>query len=349
MVYHTQKVLEAFNIKDRKVLSLSFDIQAAFDAVWHDGLIFKMQKAGVPGYLIKWTTAFLNGRTFQVRVNDALSTAAPIVTGVPQGSSISPILFSIFINDIPMESKPGESYSLLYADDLTQSFFFDKVKIKDEVISGRVRTYLFNIEVWLCKWRMKMAPSKCNYTVFAHRNSTKNKFSFRLFGEEIPHEKTPVSLGVTFDECLNFESHVATIRSKCAKRLNVIKILSHRSWRLSRSTLISIYKSLIVSVLDYSAFIYPRLADRLKETIQAIQNNAVRLIFHRSKLKHRSSEELCVMADLDLVGIRLKETNVKYFEMARKNGNSLISDLVRVYNENCMGRELGIKTLLCPC
>ena len=154
---------------------------------------------------------------------------------------------------------------------------------------------------------------------------------------------------MTFDECLNFESHVVKIRSKCAGRLNVIKILSHRSWRLSRPTLIAIYNSLIGSVLDYSACIYPRLSDRLKETIQAIQNNAVRLIFHRSKLEHKSSEELCVMANLDLVGVRLKETNVRYFEMARKNGNSLISGLVRFYNENCIDRELGVKTLLCPC
>ncbi len=55
------------------------------------------------------------------------------------------------------------------------------------------------------------------------------------------------------------------------------------------------------------------------------------------------------MANLDLVGVRLKVTNVRYFEMARKNGNSMISGLVRVYSENCISRELGVKTLLCPC
>ena len=54
LVYHTQKTLEAFN-KKVNVLSLSFDIQAAFDAVWHDGLIFKMQKFGIPSYIVEWT------------------------------------------------------------------------------------------------------------------------------------------------------------------------------------------------------------------------------------------------------------------------------------------------------
>ena len=109
-----------------------------------------------------------------------------------------------------------------------------------------------------------MAPEKCNYTVFAKGNSSKNKFGFRLFGKLIPHERYPLSLGVTFDECLNFKKHVDNLRAKCIKRLNLLKILAHRSWQLNRATLISIYKSLIGSVLDYSSFMLPALSSSLK-------------------------------------------------------------------------------------
>jgi hypothetical protein len=347
LVFHTQKILEAFNKRDRKVLSLSFDIQAAFDAVWHEGLIFKMLKAGIPDYMTKWTTAFLADRSFQVRVNETVSESSPIVTGVPQGSSISPILFGIFINDIPMSSVPRESYSVLYADDLTVSFLFDKVTVKSDNVSDRVRNYLLEIEHWLCKWRMKMAPSKCNYTVFAKSNSTKNRFGLRLFGEEIPHEKIPILLGVSFDECLNFESQVKSLKAKCVQRLNIIKILSHKSWQLKRSTLVSIYNSLVGSVLDYSAFMWPRLSERLKTSIQAVQNNAVRLIFRRSLRERLSSDDLCELAGLTPVGNRMTETNSKYFEMARKNGNPLMSSLLREYREEYTGSELGTQTLLC--
>ncbi len=167
LVFQTQKILETMNKKESKVLSLSFDIQAAFDAVWHDGLIFKMHKANVPRYIIDWTSFFLANRSFTVKVNDAVSESAPIVTGVPQGSSVSPILFSIFINDIPMGSAETDSFSLIFADDLTTSFFFEKVTVKNENVTVRVLNYLKKIEEWLCKWRMKMAPEKCSYTVFA--------------------------------------------------------------------------------------------------------------------------------------------------------------------------------------
>jgi hypothetical protein len=95
--FHTQKVMEAFNKKGRKVLTLSFDIQAAFDAVWHEGLIYKMLKYNIPKYLINWTRGFLSNRSFEVKVNDSITKPAPIITGVPQGSSISPILFGIFM------------------------------------------------------------------------------------------------------------------------------------------------------------------------------------------------------------------------------------------------------------
>ena len=111
--------MEAFNKKGRKLMTLSFDIQGAFDAVWHDGLIYKMIKLNIPDYLVKWTRCFLANGSFEVKVNDAVSETAPIITGVPQGSSLSPIMFSIFINDIPMGSAESDSYSLLFADDLS--------------------------------------------------------------------------------------------------------------------------------------------------------------------------------------------------------------------------------------
>ena len=117
LVFFSQKVSDAFN-RGKKILSLYFDIEAAFDAVWHDGLVHKMITMEVPTYITVWVHNYLLDRSFDVRVGDSISSKARIVTGVPQGSSISPILFSIFINDIPAPFENNKCYSLLFADDL---------------------------------------------------------------------------------------------------------------------------------------------------------------------------------------------------------------------------------------
>ena len=89
-------------------------------------MIYKMIKYEVPSYLIMWCCSFLRKRSFDVRVGDCLSRSSPIEAGVPQGSSISLILFSIFINDIPAQFSNNKQYSTLFADDITAFYFFGK-------------------------------------------------------------------------------------------------------------------------------------------------------------------------------------------------------------------------------
>jgi exonuclease III len=344
LVFHSQKILESYR-KKKKVLSLSFDIQAAFDAVWHKGLLFKLRKLGVPEYITRWTTRFLENRSFDVRVGDSISGRSPIVTGVPQGSSISPILFSVFINDIPSRSSRDDAYSLLFADDLTVFFIFGSTKIKDENVCFRVQTYLKEVEDWLCKWRMKMAPSKCNHTIFSQKNGNRNKFGLRFFNEPLPYEKCPVTLGVKFNESLSFEAQVKNTKAKCISRLNIIKILSHKSWKLDKSTLVSIYKALVGSVLDYTAFLSARLTDKLTKSMQAIQNRAMRSIFHRPR--DESTDELCRLSGLTRVEERMKALNRSYFLNAFINKNELVTGMMRDYVSTFPDTDEGIKTLLC--
>jgi len=344
LVFHSQKILESYRNK-KKVLSLSFDIQAAFDAVWHNGLLFKLRKLGVPGYITRWTTRFLENRSFDVRVGDSVSGRSPIVTGVPQGSSISPILFSVFINDIPSRSSRDDAYSLLFADDLTVFFIFGSTKIKDENICNRVQTYLKEVEEWLCKWRMKMAPSKCNHTIFSQKNGNRNKFGLRFFNEPLPYEKCPVTLGVKFNESLSFEAQVKNTKAKCISRLNIIKILSHKSWKLDKRTLVSIYKALVGSVLDYTAFLSPRLTDALTKSMQVIQNRAMRSIFH--KPRDESTDELCRLSGLVRVNERMNALNRNYFSNAVRNRNELVTGMMRDYVDAFPDTNEGIKTLLC--
>ena len=91
-----------------------FRFSKAFDCVPHRRLISKLESYGVTGKILEWIKEFLNGRTQVVKVNGAESESAPVVSGIPQGSVLGPILFIIYINDL-LENI--ESEGLLFADD----------------------------------------------------------------------------------------------------------------------------------------------------------------------------------------------------------------------------------------
>jgi hypothetical protein len=112
-----------------------------------------MQKMGLPEYFIDWTEEFLFQRRFFVQIEDQNSEITLIKAGVPQGSVISPILFSIFINDIPKRNSSNEQFSLLYADDLSTSFIFKRSGNLEKTIN----LYLKEIVIWLNQWKLKMS------------------------------------------------------------------------------------------------------------------------------------------------------------------------------------------------
>lgn len=189
LLYLTQKIKEQFNRK-RKVCTLFFDISKAFDKVWHSGLLHKLKQVKTPQYIINWIRAFLLNRKFYVKINDKKSLTEIILAGVPQGAILSPLLFNIYINDVPIENKKHKSFSFLYADDLSVSFIFSDAGRIDDV-ENYINEYLKKLEKWFNKWRLKMSASKCSYVIFSNsKNNTKEK---------------------------------------CISRLNIIKILSHHS------------------------------------------------------------------------------------------------------------------------
>ena len=86
-----------------------------------------------------------------------------------------------------------------------------------------------------------MSPPKCSYTVFSNGPyRDKGDFELRLAGERIPHNPNPKLLGITLDESLCFKKNAEKIKEKCMNRLNIIKILSHKRWKLSKDTLTSL-------------------------------------------------------------------------------------------------------------
>ena len=139
-----QKAFVAKNEK-KKVVLITYDIQAAFDHVNYTCLIFKLLKTGLPIYLCKWISEFLRERNFKVKVNDMVSTSRCLRRGTPQGCISSPICFNIFINDIPLVPEENGEISMLFADDLGDIFIANEV---DDNLEWRINNRLLRLEKW---------------------------------------------------------------------------------------------------------------------------------------------------------------------------------------------------------
>jgi hypothetical protein len=99
-----------------------------------------------------------------------------------------------------------------------------------------------------------MAPHKCNYLVFTNSNlNVSDELKIKLNGIELKYDNNPTFLGIRFDNHLTFKNQIDYLKKTCLQRLNIRKILSHKSWLLNEKTLIQIYNVLIRSIIDYSA------------------------------------------------------------------------------------------------
>ena len=193
-----------------------------------------------------------------------------IKAGVPQGAVLSPSLFSIYINDMPVKYNKNQEYSSMFADDLASYFIFKKTK----TIKSKIQSYISLIEKWLIKVRLLMAPSKCNYLIFSNnmKNNIPEELELRLLDEKLSINNNPTFLGIRFDQHLSFKNQIEYLKNSCMQRINILKILAHSSWGLSKETLKQLYNSIIRSLLEYSSTIIPRFSTSNLNKLNCIQN-----------------------------------------------------------------------------
>ena len=251
-----------------EVRSNFLDISKAFDKVWHEGLIFKLETIGISGNLLKLFESFLSNRQQRVVLNGQHSIWAPVLAGVPQGSILGPILFLIYINDLPNNL---ESLAKLFADDTSLfSTVYNPYKS-----AKLLNDDLLKISDWAYKWKMLFNPdvTKQAQEVIFSRKSKKTDHPVVYFNNApVAKASCQKHLGMHLDEKLSFNTH---IKEKIAKANKGIGIIRKLAYYLPRQSLITIYKSFVRPHVDYGDIIYDQPNnEQFCNMVERVQYNA---------------------------------------------------------------------------
>jgi hypothetical protein len=268
------------------------DFQKAFDTVPHQRMIHKIKAYGIGGNVIKWISSFLTGRKQRVRVKGRSSIWSEVISGVPQGSVLGPILFVIYINDI-IENLACDAF--LYADDMK---IYSKVKNDHDM--HKLQDDMDRVVEWTDAWLLKLNVSKCKVLTLGRGDGTLHQYYVDING--IAHTLENVSserdLGVLIDSNLSFDLHIQEVVKKANRILGLIK---HSFKYLDFATFKILYKAMVRSHLEYAQTVWSPHKQYNIEALEKVQKRATRLI---PSLRQLSYEQRLVKLNLPTLSYR---------------------------------------------
>jgi len=255
----TTKLLEQ---KDVSAVSIvCFDLQKAFDKVSHKILWSKLRNV-LPDRLLQLVGSTLSNRTQQVRVDSSYSSFLPVTSGVPQGSLLSPLLFTYFMNDLtPMYNTEV----VKYADDTTFIIPHFANDISDNVILLQKRMHS-----WCNLNSLKLNESKTKIMT-VKKKSFHNQLT-------LPRVSILRILGLTFNDNLTWKQHIEKVVKKCSSQLFLLRKLKGT---LNSKNLLTIYYGLIESHQIYSGAAFLHLPHYLEKQLNSITKRAHRILCYK--------------------------------------------------------------------
>ena len=286
------------------------DFSKAFDRVPHKRLLMKLESLGINRNTILWIKDFLTNRVQEVRVGEATSERIAVTSGIPQGSVLGPLLFVMFINDLP---ECVVNKLLLFADDT-------KIYNHDDLFS--LQADLDRLSEWSDKWLLSFNSDKCKHLHVGRRDADTG---LKLGNHDLMQVTSEKDLGVIFEDTLTFTKHIAEKTKKANSMFGIIR----RSFRhLNCKTFIPLYKGMVRCHLDFCASVYsPRLRSDV-EKLESVQRRATKQL---PELSNMSYEE------------RLKKLELPTLSYRRQRG-----DMIELYKATQQIYESELCTFIKP-
>ena len=235
---------------------LFLDLSKAFDSVSHTLLMHKLQSFGINCKLLEWLRSYLSNRRQRVVLEGESSEWLPVKSVVPQGSILGPLMFLLFINDMPSVVSSG--LVSLFADDA--KCFHPINNIGDCLALHGDLDRLYD---WSVKWRLVFNIEKCKVLTVS-RSRTPVNFNYSINGSVLEKVDSFTDLGVTVSHDLSWGHHISSIISKCNQTLGMVK--RSIGFKAQSSLKSKLYQSLVRSKLE-SVFWSPHLHSHIKSLV----------------------------------------------------------------------------------
>ena len=270
------------------------DYSKAFDTVPHKRLISKLRAYGINEAVINWIQQFLTNRRQQVGIRGELSSWAEVLSGVPQGSVLGPILFVLYINDLPDIVK---STAKLFADDTK---LYNQVTRDNSEGADQIQHDLETLEKWSDTWLLRFNASKCKCMHMGHENPAR---CYTLNGETIQAVDEEKDLGVYLSSDCKPSLQCTKAAGKAMQSLRIIK----RTFNyIDKDGFAVLYRAYIRPHLEYCVQAWCPYLQKDIKSLEKVQRRATKLV---PSLRERSYEE------------RLKELNLYPLEVRRARGD----------------------------
>lgn len=254
------------------------DFKKAFDKVPHKRLMKKVRAYGIKDNLCNWIEDFLKDRIQRVSVNGKTSSWEKVISGIPQGTVLGPLLFVIFINDLPEDI---ESLIFLFADDS---------KIWRNILGAHDRETLqkdlHKMKAWSEKWMLEFHPDKLKHLHISRQSEEDiHSHTYYVGGDAAKEVKSEKDLGIHMDSKINFEGHMDIKTKKANSMIGMIK----RTFQFLTIDMFNVlYKAMVRNGFEYGQAVWSPYLMKDIEKIEGVQRRATKIIH---SLKDKPYEE----------------------------------------------------------